>query len=62
MNLQMRNKKIVAIRKFYFLEYFDILLKSFEYSKSPENAIDKFIVLKDQKQLGESKYKKNHHI
>ncbi|MDX2173608.1 MAG: hypothetical protein SFY56_10825 [Bacteroidota bacterium] len=56
----MRNKKIVAIRKFYFLEYFDILLKSFEYSTIPETAIDMFIVLKDKKQLGESKYKKNH--
>lgn len=58
---RVRNKKIVAIRKFYFLEYFDILLKSVEYSPNENLAFSVFIKFKDKNKLGESKYKKSHH-
>ncbi|MBP9888597.1 MAG: hypothetical protein KBF93_20050 [Leptospiraceae bacterium] len=55
----MRNKNLTAIHKFYFLEYFDILLKSIQFSREPNIAFTHFIGLKDKKKLGESRYKKN---
>jgi hypothetical protein len=54
----MKNKRITAIKKFYFLEYFNILLKSINYSPSEEIAFNYFINLKDKNRLGESRFKK----
>jgi hypothetical protein len=54
-----KSKKLTAINKFYFLEYFDILLKSFDFSPDLEQAFTYFIRLKDKKKLGESRYRKN---
>ncbi len=54
----MGNKRITAIKKFYFLEYFDILLKSINFSPIEELSFSYFIELKDKKKLGESRYKK----
>jgi hypothetical protein len=54
----MKNKKLTAIKKFYFFEYFDILLKSLKYSPNVEIAFLYFIALKDENKLGESRYKK----
>lgn len=47
-----------APRKFYFLEYFYILLKSVSVSPQTEKIFDQFLSLKHQYRLGESKYKK----
>jgi len=45
-------------RKFYFLDYFYILLKSIEFSHSRDSIFAKFVELKAKHNLGESKYKK----
>jgi hypothetical protein len=45
-------------KKFYFLEYFYVLLKSIEYSSKLDRAFDQFIELKQQHRLGDSRYKK----
>lgn len=45
-------------KKFYFLEYFYVLLKSIEYSSRLDRAFDQFIELKQQHRLGDSRYKK----
>ncbi|WP_299824842.1 hypothetical protein [uncultured Pontibacter sp.] len=45
-------------KKFYLLEYFYIVLKSFDKYSSKTQAFEEFRVLKDKFQLGESKYKK----
>lgn len=47
-----------APRKFYFLEYFYILLKGVSTSNQAEKIFDYFLKLKHQYRLGESKYKK----
>lgn len=47
-----------APRKFYFLEYFYILLKGVSTSSQPERIFEQFLKLKHQYRLGESKYKK----
>jgi len=47
-----------APRKFYFLEYFYILLKGVSISSQPERIFEQFLKLKHQYLLGESKYKK----
>lgn len=50
--------KMTNVRKFYFLEYFYILLKSVEEFSNEVDVFEKFISLKEQYLLGESKYKK----
>lgn len=47
-----------APKKFYFLEYFYILLKGVSTSDQAEKIFDYFLKLKHQYRLGESKYKK----
>lgn len=47
-----------AVKKFYFLEYFYILLRSVERHQSYEDAFGTFRVLKQKHRLGESKFKK----
>lgn len=50
-------KPIHSVRKFYFLEYFYILLKSVEKYKEKDKIFDSFKALKKQHRLGESKYR-----
>lgn len=45
-------------KKFYFLEYFYVLLKSVQRYKTPDQIFDLFKILKQEYQLGESRYKK----
>ena len=47
-----------AVKKFYFLEYFYVLLKSATTSSNQERIFEQFVSLKQEHQLGESKYKK----
>ena len=47
-----------SVRKFYFLEYFYVLLKSLEKYSDKEQVFDSFKSLKQAKRLGESKYKR----
>ncbi len=47
-----------SVKKFYFLDYFYILLKSIESYSNKEKIFDSFKWLKQKYQLGESKYKK----
>lgn len=47
-----------SVKKFYFLEYFYVLLKSVESYSNQERVFDSFKILKQKHQLGESKYKK----
>lgn len=47
-----------SVKKFYFLEYFYVLLKSIEKSSENEDLFGIFKNLKDDFKLGESKYKK----
>jgi len=54
----MKNKKLNSIKKFYFLEYFGILLESIAFSETKEEAFELFRLHKENKQLGESRYKK----
>lgn len=54
----MGNTKLTSIKKFYFLEYFDILLRSIQFTKDARSSLSYFIHLKDNNKLGESKYKK----
>ncbi len=51
-------KKIQSVRKFYFLDYFYILLSAVERYASRNDIFNEFIVLKQEYRLGESKYKK----
>lgn len=46
------------VKKFYFVEYFYILLKSAEHYSYKELVFENFKTLKDKFQLGESKYRK----
>lgn len=52
------NFKPQAVNKFYFLEYFYVLLRSVEQYKHLDDIFNTFKNLKQQYQLGESKYKK----
>ena len=52
------NSTPTFVKKFYFLDYFYILLKSVEYQSHYESVLQEFIVLKNKYSLGESKYKK----
>jgi len=54
----MQNKPIQSVKKFYFLDYFYVLLKSVEKYSKYENIFNNFKILKQEKGLGESKYKK----
>lgn len=47
-----------SVKKFYFLEYFYILLQSIRYTSKKEKVFDYFIKLKKEYNLGESKYKR----
>ena len=53
-------KKTVSLpsRKFYFLDYFFILLSSLERNTNLDDAFGAFKILKQEYRLGESKYKK----
>lgn len=46
------------VKKFYFLEYFYVLLKSVQVFSRRERIFERFLALKQEFQLGESKYKK----
>ena len=45
-------------KKFYFLEYFYILLKSVELSNHSDNVLEHFRTLTKEHRLGKSRYKK----
>jgi len=45
-------------KKFYFLEYFYLLLKSVVHSSNLDRAFDQFVELKQEHRLGDSRYKK----
>jgi len=47
-----------SVKKFYFLEYFYVLLKSVENHSDKAHVFDSFKNLKQAQRLGESKYKK----
>lgn len=47
-----------VVRKFYFLDYFYILLKSIKLHSNQNDIFESFKVLKKQHLLGDSKYKK----
>lgn len=51
-------KRMTSIKKFYFIEYFYIALKSIEMYQTENDTFNFFRKLKDKYQLGESKYKK----
>lgn len=46
------------VRKFYFLEYFYVLLKSAENATREDRVFEQFLVLKSKHRLGESRYRK----
>lgn len=50
--------KLQSVKKFYFLEYFYVLLKSIQNYEDKELIFNEFKVLKEKHNLGESKYKK----
>lgn len=59
----MSNKLLVdaqpqKVKKFYFLDYFYILLKSVQRFSNIERIFEHFLSLKQEFQLGESKYKR----
>ncbi len=58
MTRQTKPKPLRSVKKFYFLDYFFILLSSVEKNSSWEEAFAAFKVLKQKHRLGESKYKK----
>jgi hypothetical protein len=58
MNLQLNKKPLQSIKKFYFLDYFYILLLSVEKQSHNEEVFEAFKALKQKHRLGESKYKK----
>lgn len=49
---------LYSVKKFYFLEYFYVLLKSVETHSDKSRVFDSFKILKQVQRLGESKYKK----
>jgi len=50
--------KLFSVKKFYFIEYFYILLKSVEAHSTEENIFNEFLILKQKRRLGLSRYKK----
>ncbi len=58
MNIMPDKKPLQSVKKFYFLDYFYILLLSIEKQSHSEDVFDTFKVLKQKYRLGESKYKK----
>ncbi len=52
------NTRLTDTKRFYFFEYFYILLKSIDKYNSKKDIFESFKVLKDNLFLGESKYKK----
>ncbi|MCI5218343.1 MAG: hypothetical protein D3914_03915 [Candidatus Electrothrix sp. LOE2] len=58
------SKKIPSLpsRKFYFLDYFFILLSSLEKNSLEGDVFNAFKILKQEHRLGESKYKKLEHV
>ena len=46
-----------TVKKFYFLEYFHVLLQSVERYSERESVFNSFRTLKQEHRLGESKYK-----
>lgn len=52
------SKPLQSVRKFYFLDYFYVLLRSVEKHSEPEAVFTAFRALKEEFRLGESKYKK----
>ena len=55
--LMSATKPIHSVKKFYFLEYFYVLLNSVEKYTDKEQVFDYFKILKQEHHLGESKYK-----
>ena len=53
----MTTKTIHSVKKFYFLEYFYVLLKSIEKYSEKDLVFNSFKMLKHKHRLGESKYK-----
>ena len=51
-------KPLHTVKRFYFLEYFYILLRSIEKSSQVEDIFNSFKSLKQQYRLGESRFKK----
>lgn len=51
-------KPLQSVKKFYFLDYFYILLQSIERHSQREDVFNAFKVLKQKHRLGESKYKR----
>ncbi len=51
-------KPLQSVKKFYFLDYFYILLQSIEKQSQPDDVFETFKILKQKHRLGESKYKK----
>lgn len=47
-----------SVKKFYFLEYFYVLLKSVQSYSNRQRIFEQFLALKQEYQLGLSKYKK----
>ncbi len=58
MSILTPDAKPQSVKKFYFLEYFYILLKSIQQSSNYERIFTQFLTLKQKHQLGESRYKK----
>ena len=54
----MKLKSLQSVKKFYFLEYFYVLLKSVEKHSDKNQIFNSFKILKQKYQLGESKYKR----
>lgn len=51
-------RPLQSVRKFYFLDYFYIVLRSIEKHSQREDVFSAFKVLKQKHRLGESKYKR----
>jgi len=56
--LNLNNSYTNVVRKFYFLDYFYILLKSVKLHSNQNDIFESFKVLKKQHLLGDSKHKK----
>jgi hypothetical protein len=54
----MRTHRLSAVKKFYLLDYFYVLLKSTEQARHKGAAFDVFKRLKQEHKLGESKYRR----
>ncbi len=56
--MTMPSRPLQSVRKFYFLDYFYVLLRSAEKHSSADGVFAAFRALKQEFRLGESKYKK----